>query len=29
MQKYYLMTVKKGDSDAMFNLGYYYDEQNG
>jgi hypothetical protein len=28
-QMYYLMAIVKANSDAMFNLGLYYDEQNG
>ncbi len=26
MKKYYLMAIKLGHSDSMFNLGYYYKE---
>ena len=25
MKKYYLMAINKGDSDAMYNLGLYYE----
>ena len=25
MEKYYLMSIEKGNSDAMTNLGYYYE----
>ena len=27
MKKYYLMAVEKGNCDAMYDLGYYYEEK--
>jgi TPR repeat protein len=27
MKKYYLMSIKKGFSNAMYNLGYYYEKE--